>query len=125
MASAENIGFAIPINVAKELYDNFKSSGGKISRPFLGIRYTHVSQDVAILNEVPEGEYIQEVVAGTAADKAGLKARDIITKIDGVKLTEEVGLSGIIRSKKIGDKMKLSIWRKGETLEIEVTLGES
>ena len=125
MASAENIGFAIPINIAKELYDNFKSSGGKISRPFLGIRYSHVSQDVAILNEVPEGEYVQEVVAGSAADKAGLKARDIITKIDGVKLTEEGGLSGIIRSKKIGDKMKLTVWRKGETLEIEVTLGES
>ena len=124
VASAENIGFAIPINVARDLYANFKQTG-KISRPLLGVRYTHISQDVAILNEIPEGEYVREVIAGSAADKAGLKVEDIIVKIDGEKVTEEKGLTEIIKTKKINDKMKLTVWRNGKTFDLEVTLGEA
>lgn len=123
-AQAENIGFAIPINVIKEGLDQFNKSG-KFQRPFLGVRYRIISRDLSIINEVPEGAYIQEVVTNSPADKAGLIQEDIITKIDGNKVTEEGGgLAKIIADKKIGDKLNIEIWRDGETKTISVTVGE-
>lgn len=125
VASAENIGFAIKVNIAKQLLDDFAKSGGKIVRPLLGIRYTHISRDVALLNEVPEGELVREVVAKSGADEAGVKVGDIITQFDGTKLTEENTLSKLIRDKKVGDSVKLRIWRDGKTLDLTATLKEA
>jgi serine protease Do len=124
VAGAENIGFALPINVAKSLISDFESTG-KISRPFLGIRYTHINRDVALLNDVPEGELIREVVSGASAEKAGVKVGDIITQIDGQKLTEDKGLGDVIRTKKVGDPIKITVWRDGQTLQLSTTLGEA
>ena len=124
VSGAENIGFAIPVNVAKELISDFEKTG-KISRPFLGIRYNHISKDVALLNNVPEGEFIQEVVEGSAAGKVGLRAGDIIVEIDGVKLTEGKSLQDIIRGKKVAEQLRLKIFRDGKTLDITVTLEEA
>lgn len=125
VASAENIGFAIKINIAKQLIDDFQASGGKIVRPLLGIRYTHISRDTALLNDVPEGEYVREVVKGSAAADAGIKVGDIITQLDGQKLTGENTLSGIIRTKKVGDVAKVRIFRDGQTLDLSATLKEA
>ncbi|OGD86504.1 hypothetical protein A2164_02410 [Candidatus Curtissbacteria bacterium RBG_13_35_7] len=125
VASAENIGFAIKVNIAKQLIDEFQNSGGKISRPFMGIRYTHISRDVALLNEVPEGELVREVVSGASADKAGIKVGDILTTFDGQKLTEENTLTKLIRSKNVGDKIKLGVFRDEKTIDIDVVLGEA
>lgn len=125
VASAQNIAFAIKINVAKQLIGDFNSSGGKISRPFLGIRYTHISRDVALLNEVPEGELVREVVANSAAAKAGIKVGDIIVNFDGQKLTDDVTLTNLIRSKKVGDVVKVRVFRDKQTLDLAITLGEA
>lgn len=120
----QNIGFAIPINVIKESLDNFNKTG-KFSRPYLGIRYKMIGRDLALLNEVPEGAYTQEVVTGSPAEKSGVKDSDIITKIDGQKIQEENGgLAKIIAGKKVGDKIELTIWREGKEIKISVTLGE-
>lgn len=124
-AAADNIGFALKINVAKQLLDDFRNSGGRITRPFLGIRYTHVSRDVAILNEVPQGELVREVVAGSGADSAGVEVGDIITEFDGQKMDEENRLTNIIRSKKAGDRVSMRVFRDGNTLDLTVTLGEA
>lgn len=125
VATAENIGFALKINVAKQLLSDFNSSGGKISKPFLGIRYTHISQDVAILNEVPQGELVREVVDSSAAEKAGIKVGDIITEFESQKLTEENQLTNSIRSKKVGDNVKVKIYRDKQFKDLDVTLGEA
>jgi S1-C subfamily serine protease len=123
-AAGENIGFAIPINVIKEAINNFNQTG-QFSRPFLGIRYRMISQDIALLNEVPQGAYIVEVVSGSPADKAEIKAGDIITRFDGQAVKEEEGgLAKLINQKKIGDRIKLTIWREGEEKELTVTLEE-
>lgn len=123
-SGAENIGFAIPINVVKEALDNFNKTG-QFSRPFLGVRYRMISRDLAIMNEVPQGAYIVEVVAGSPADEAGLQVGDIITKADGKPLREDDGgLAKIINEKKIGDRLSLDVWRDGETLTLTTTLGE-
>lgn len=125
VASAENIGFAIKINIAKQLIFDFQSSGGKISRPFLGVRYTHISRDTALLNEVPEGELVREVVRGSVASDAGVKVGDIITNFDSQKLTEENALAKLIRAKKVGDEVKIRVFRNGQTLDFSVKLGEA
>ncbi len=125
VADAQNIGFALKINIARQLIGDFQSSGGKISRPFLGVRYTHVSRDVALLNGVPEGELVREVVSGSSADKAGIKVGDIITTFDGQKLTDVNSLSKIIRDKKVGDNVKVRVFRNGKTLDLNLTLGEA
>ncbi|MBU3956814.1 trypsin-like peptidase domain-containing protein [Patescibacteria group bacterium] len=124
VAGGENIGFAIPINIIKEAIDNFNQTG-QFARPFLGVRYRIISQDLALLNEVPQGAYIVDVVSGSAADKAGVKEGDIITKFDGQLVREEDGgLAKLINSKKIGDRIALTIWRDGKEIELETVLEE-
>ncbi|MFA6005983.1 MAG: trypsin-like peptidase domain-containing protein [Patescibacteria group bacterium] len=121
----QNIGFAIPVNVIKELINNYKSSGGKISRPFLGIRYKVLDKESAVLNDLPAGAYILEVVQGSSADSAGLQKGDVIVKIDGVQIGKEDDISNIVRTKKVGDRLALQIWRDKQTLQKDVVLGEA
>lgn len=122
VSGAENIGFAIPINSIKDALDNFNNTGGFV-RPYLGVAYRMVSRDIAILNDLPEGAYVQEVVQGSAAAKAGIKNGDIIIKIDNKKIsTEKRGLAGIIASRKVGDTITVVIWSEGNTKDIQVIL---
>jgi len=65
------------------------------------------------------------VVAGSGADKAGVKAGDIVTAIDGTKLTEENSLAKVIAGKKVGDSVKLRVFRDGQTLDLTATLGDA
>jgi serine protease Do len=119
----QNIGFAIPINVIKDSLSNFNSTG-QFNRPFLGIRYRTVSKDVAILNDVPEGAYILEVVAGTPAEKAGLENGDIVTKVDQVRLTgDNAELSKVLATHKVGDTLTLTVWRDNKEITVKATLG--
>lgn len=124
-AGSQNVGFALPINVIKESLQNFEKTG-KFERPYLGIRYRMISQDLALLNEVPQGAYVVEVVTGSPADKAGVAVGDIITKFDGTSVKEkDGGLAKIIAGKKIGDQVKMTLWRDGEEKETETTLSGS
>lgn len=125
--SGQNIGFALPINVIKNSLKNFNETG-QFNRPYLGVAYKMVSRDLAILNNLPEGAYVQRVVAGSAADKAGIKNGDIITEIDGARITGDKELTSFISKKKVGDTLSLKVWRKeadsdsGKTLDIKATL---
>lgn len=124
-SGAQNIGFALPINIVKEALDNFNQTG-QFSRPFLGVRYKMVGKDLAILNEVPEGAYIVEVVADSPADKAGVEESDILTKFDGQAIKDDNGgLASMISKKKVGDTIEVELWRDGETKKATVRLEES
>jgi len=122
---SENIGFAIPINVVKDSLDNFNRTG-KFSRPFLGVRFEMISRRLSLMNEIPEGAYIQDIIKASPADKAGIQPDDIITKIDGQKITEDTGgLAKIISRKKVGDKLTIEIYRNDKKFTRRVTLEES
>lgn len=121
---AENIGFAIPINSVKQIVEEFIKSGS-IIRPYLGIRYRFISKDVAILNEVPQGAFVQEVLEDGPAAKAGLKFGDIITKIAGQTINEENKVSEIISKSNIGQSLELNVWREGSELKLTPTIGEA
>lgn len=120
--NGQNIGFALPINVVKESLNNFNAHG-QFERPFLGVEFKVISRDVAILNSVPQGDYVQSVVSGSAADKAGVKAGDIITQADGQSLQQgKADLAKIIAGKKVGDSVALKVWRNGKMLSLNATL---
>lgn len=121
----QNIGFAIPINIVKESLKNFNETG-QFNRPYLGVSYIMLSPRAAEINSLPEGAYIQGVVSGSAAERAGVQADDVITKIDGEKLTSENGgLAASVSQKKIGDSVELEIFRNGETIHLSATLLET
>lgn len=123
-SGGQNIGFAIPINVVRDALKNFNETG-QFSRPFLGVRYKSITKDLALLNEVPEGAYLVEVVADSPADKAGLEKGDIITKIDGTRIAGADGeVATIIGKKKVGDTVSVTYWRDGEEKNASVKLAE-
>lgn len=120
----QNIGFAIPINAVKESIDNFRNTG-EFERPYIGVVYQMISRQAALLNEVPSGAYVTEVVKDGPAAKAGIEVGDIIVEIDGKKMVDdskEEGLASLIGKKKIGDSVKIKIWRDGKDLEMNLVL---
>lgn len=123
--SGQNLGFALPINVVKDSLAEFEETGS-FQRAFLGVSYKVISRDLAVANEVPEGAYVLEVIEGSAAEKAGIKKSDIITKLDDKKIQEkEENLANIISKKRAGDKIKIEFWRDGKTQVAEAVLQES
>ncbi|KKR30841.1 hypothetical protein A2715_01935 [Candidatus Woesebacteria bacterium RIFCSPHIGHO2_01_FULL_39_32] len=122
---AENIGFAIPINLVKDALDQFEKTGKFASKPFLGIQYQMVDEETAILNKVVQGAYVVEVVGNSPAAKAGIVAGDIITKFDSEDVRDtNGGLADLISKKKAGQTVSLEVWRDGETLQLTATLSE-
>lgn len=119
-AQGENVGFALPIDVIKNSIANFNDTG-RFDRPFLGVRYSMISQQAALFNEVPQGAYILEVVAGSLAEKGGVKVGDIIVALNNESMKEK-DLATILNSKRVGDDLEMRIWRDGEDLTITVTL---
>jgi serine protease Do len=124
-SGAQNVGFAIPINVVKDALNQYNSTGKFSSKAFLGVEYQMVPQQSAILNNVPQGAYVVNVVSGSPADKAGVQVDDIITKMDGETLTESNTLADVINKKKSGDTVKLEVYRNGQTLTLSATLSDS
>jgi len=123
----QNIGFAIPVNVVKDLLETFNKQGGKFEKPYIGIRYKMVDQQTAVVNEIAEGAYVTEVMEGSPAQKAGIQQEDIITQFDGQKLKgeDDQAIAKMILKKKIGDKVEVKIWRNKEIKTLVITLEES
>lgn len=124
---AQNVAFALPINVIKDSLQNFNDTG-KFSRPFVGVQYRFIPKQTALLNDVPAGAYVVQVVAGSPAEKAGLQAGDIITKFDGQDLTnstDETSFSTLISKKKVGDQVLVEYIRNNNRQTVTLTLAES
>lgn len=129
---AENVGFAIPINLAKRDIDQVIKTN-KIVYPFLGVRYVLVNDEIkdkykltvdygALVLKGEKGE--AAIVSGSAADKAGIKSKDVILEINNKKITQENSMSKIIQKYNAGDKVVLKILRNKEETIIDVILGE-
>lgn len=133
VASAENIGFALPANLVKNAVNSVKEHG-KIVRPYLGVRYVQVNEQIKEANKldvdygalVLRGEKQEElaVMPGSPADKAGLLENDIILEIDGEKLDNDTSLSRYVARKNVGDTVKLKVLSKGKEKTVEVKLEE-
>lgn len=128
--SAQNIGFAIPINDVQGLVKSVLTKG-TLERPYLGVRYVTLTDDYAYqfnLN-VKRGAYIApsqdgqpSVIVDSPAAKAGLKEKDIITKVDGTAINENNSLISLVSRKAVGDEVKLTIIRDGKEISLTVKL---
>lgn len=123
---AENIGFAIPVDTVKKSLNQYQSTGHFTQKPFLGVEYQMITQRAALLQEVPQGALVTNIVEGSPAQKAGIQVDDIIVKIDDEALKDkEGGVADVITKKKVGDKVKLEIYRNNENITLEATLASS
>jgi serine protease Do len=122
---AQNIGFAIPINIIKDSLKIFQETGRFAAKAYLGVEYQMVSKQSAVLNNVPQGAYVVSMVVGSPAEQAGLKVDDIITKIDGQDLNDNNPLADIVSKKRVGETITLDVWRNGDSLKITAVLTEA
>lgn len=128
---AEGIGFAIPINSIKKSIEQVESSG-KIVRAYLGVRYVAITKEVAKTNDLPVnsgalllgGNGGSAIVKDSPAQKAGLKENDIITSIDGDKITEQKSLTRIISQYDVGQTVELTLIRDKKELKVKSVLEE-
>jgi len=131
---AQNIAFALPINAAKKDIDMAKTRG-KITYPYLGVRYTMIDRALAQKNNlaVDYGALIRQgaqsdqlaVAPGSPADKANLVENDIILEVDGTRVESGNNLAKLIQAKAVGQTIKLKILHKGEEKTVFVVLGEN
>jgi len=127
---AQNIGFAIPINQAKKDIISVEQTG-KIEVPYLGVNYLIINPQIAKEKnlDVDYGALIEGTTSTPAvepnspADKAGLKANDIILQINNQKIDNNNPLANIISQFSIGQTVTLKVDRNGQILDIPVTLG--
>lgn len=127
----ENIGFALPSNVVRSVYESV-AEHGEIVRPFLGVRYLQITKDIKERNNldheygvlIVRGENRGDlaVVPGSPADKAGLEENDIILEIDGKKLDGSKSLAALLRTYKVGDSIELTVIHDGDERKVTVTL---
>lgn len=125
----EGMGFAIPSNDVIDIISQLEANG-EVIRPTLGIKYTSLemvkpeyrSQVMGLKEEDTAGAFVTEVLEGSAAEKAGLKAYDLIREVDGQKLEDFTDLRKALYQHKVGDKITLKILREDKEETIEVTL---
>jgi S1-C subfamily serine protease len=131
--SGQLIGFAIPINDAKIVVDQV-SETGKISRPYVGIRYTPITSEIAKQNDlaydygilVSRGPSRADlaVIPGGPADKAGIEENDIILEVNGVKLDRTVNFSREVLKYQVGEEVSIKVFKDGEERDLPLILEE-
>jgi len=130
-SGAQNIGFTIPINQVKRAIQSVKDTGS-IKSPYIGVRYLTLTEEVAKKQKlsIQEGALVRGTEDGPAvipespADIAGIKAEDIITEVNGEKLTAEKTLGSVIQKYNIGETVTLKVYRGKDAMEFSVTLKE-
>lgn len=130
----QSIGFAIPANDARSAFESYQTNG-KITRPYLGVRYVMINKATAKVNKLDKdygawllaGQRTTDfaVIPNSPADRAGLRENDIILELDGKQLNEDNSLVRAIKKHKPGDKVELKIYRDGAEQSIFVVLGET
>ena len=121
-ASIDNIGFAIPVNDIRSIVQSIIEKG-YVSKPYIGVSVTDVSEETQSYG-LPKGAAVKSVVEDSPAAKAGLQVNDIITKVGDTEITGSSHLVSVVGDAAIGDKLKLTVYRQGQTLEIELEVGE-
>jgi len=123
VTSAEGIGFAIPINVAKPVIEHFIREGSFVT-PYIGIvgfdreMARYVKQD----QNIQEGVYVMDIDERGPAYKAGIRVDDIIIRVGDRKVTKMLDLRSAIYSYKVGSKVSIEFMRRGERRTVTMVL---
>jgi serine protease Do len=125
VSGGQGIGFAIPINVARDMLAQLKAKG-KVARGWLGIVIQKMTPEIAKTFGISESEgaLVADVMEGSPAEKAGVKRGDLIISYDGKKVKDNDTLPRLVAATEIGKKVKLVLIRDKRQMEVDVVVGE-
>jgi serine protease Do len=125
VAQGQGIGFAIPVNMAKEMLPELKTRG-KVTRGWLGISVQDITEDMAQSLKIKgkEGALVADVVQGDPADRAGIRSGDVIAEIDGRKVKDAHDLLRLVAAIHIGKKVDIKVIRDGKINIFPVVITE-
>lgn len=123
-SSVEGLGFFIPLNDVKGMINDIIEKGYVSGKPSLGISVQPVTQTMSLRYSIPVGLYVVAVGTDTAASKAGIKAADVITGLDGETVSGIAELSSALSSKRAGETITLTLYRSGSSRSVTLTLDE-
>ena len=121
----QGIGFAVPINVAREILGPLRTQG-RVSRGYLGIQLTDLDPDLQPLVHTTEGHgaVVLDVLAGEAGEAAGLKRYDVITEVGGQRVEDGDALVRLVSNRAPGTSVALTVFRDGRRLKLDAHLAE-
>lgn len=123
-ASIEGIGFAIPVDDVMRIVDDLKQYGYVTGKPQLGVTVRDFDTTTAATYGLPEGVYVDSVVEGGSAARAGMQQGDIITAINDKQVKNYTELAVVMKQLRAGDDVRITVFRSGQTLELKTTLDE-
>lgn len=140
LAGAENIGFAVPINIAKQVLPQLVKKG-RVIRPWIGVSGKLIRKELGAILNLPlvEGFLVETVEPGSPAQRAGLRGGellitiageeflfggDIITTANGRPVSDPDNYAKLVRALKVGDKVRLTLYREGKTRKLELVVSE-
>ncbi len=123
--SGQGIGFAIPINMAKEIMGQLIAEG-RVRYGFIGISLQELNKDLAagLELDIDHGILVQNVLEGYPAEKAGIQNRDVIIEYNGEVIKDADKFRMMVGRTEIGETVPLVVWRKGKAKNLEITVGE-
>lgn len=123
--SVEGLGFAIPINDVSAMIQDIMTNGYITNKPYLGITPMTMTEQMAAQYryDISSGVFVCSTEEGSAAEKAGLKLGDVITKVDDTEIKTVEDLNAAKKKYSAGDTVTLTIYRAGETMEVDITWG--
>ena len=121
-SSIEGIGFAIPSSTICKVVNALIRDGEVRGRPAIGITVGAIPQNAKEQYSLPDGLYISEVSTGSDAEKQGIRMGDVLTAVNGMPVTKTSEVSAEKDKLEVGDTMVLTIWRDGESFDVEITL---
>lgn len=126
VAAGQGIGFAIPVNMAKPIFSQLIAKGS-VSRGYMGVTIQPVTEDLAKSFGLSKakGALINDVIKGGPADKAGVRQGDVITGLNGNEVKDPSHLQRLVAETGIGKNAKITIFRDGKVLELNITLASA
>lgn len=126
VAAGQGIGFAIPINMAKPIFSQLIQKGN-VSRGYMGVTIQPVTEELAQSFGLKHarGALINDVIKGGPADKAGIRQGDVVTALNGTEVKDPSHLQRMVAEAGIGKAAKISIFRDGKTLDLNITLANA
>ncbi|NIA29829.1 MAG: Do family serine endopeptidase, partial [Actinobacteria bacterium] len=125
MANGQGIGFAIPVNLAKGIVEQLKNSG-EVTRGWIGVMIQDMDEELAEYYEARDvkGALVADVISGDPADVAGIKAKDIIIKVDGQPLKNSRDLTRLIAALPVGETVEITVLRNGKPKNFKVKIAK-
>ena len=123
-ASIEGIGFAIPIADVMIMTEDLITNGYRTNQAYLGVSVMDLDGNTAAMYSLPVGSYVQSVVEGSCAEKAGIQPKDIIIRVGEYTVEGNSTLQKALRKFKAGDTTTITVFRAGAELELTITFDE-